>query len=90
MISEAVKSQARAKKALSENPALTDDRKKSKFAPKLIGGIRWEVILSRMKSPGYDLQQLLVSYFFDGKSMYRIHSPTTIRRYYAHTLRTTS
>ena len=61
MKSEAVKSQARAKEALVDNPSLTDDRKKSKFAPKLIGGIRWEVILSRMKSPGYDLHQLLVS-----------------------------
>ena len=90
MISEAVKSQARAKKALSENPALTDDRKKSKFAPKLIGGIRWEVILSRMKSPGYDMQQLLVSNFTIYESLCRIHSPTMIRKFFVHTLRTTS
>ena len=43
------------------NPAFKEDRAKSKFAPKQIGGVRWEVILSRMKSPAYDLQQLLVS-----------------------------
>ena len=90
MISEAVKSQARAKNAPSENPALTDDRKKSKFAPKLIGGIRWEVILSRMKSPGYDLQQLLVSDISTSETQCRILSPTTIRKSFAHTLRTTS
>ena len=44
------------------NPGFKEDRAKSKFAPKLIGGVRWEVILSRMKSPAYDLQQLLVSH----------------------------
>ena len=38
------------------NPAFKEDRAKSKFAPKQIGGVRWEVILSRMKSPSYDLQ----------------------------------
>ena len=44
------------------NPGFKEDRAKSKFAPKQIGGVRWEVILSRMKSPAYDLKQLLVSF----------------------------
>ena len=37
-------------------PAFKEDRTKSKLASKQFGGERWEVILSKMKSPSYDLQ----------------------------------
>ena len=45
------------------NPAFKEDTKRSKLTSKQIGGERWEVILSKMKSPSFDLQKFLVSSF---------------------------